>query len=167
MRAAPQTKTLSAEYRRILGDLENVESQATALKDAINQLRARRESAGELRRRLQGIAITARLLDPSWEKPIAAVKRRVRPWGDIPFGTLLRVSLKELRASGRPMSATEIADAIAPKIMPDRQLSRTEINHLATSVSKSLEGRQKDLVEIVGAHPKRFKRQNQEDSRPG
>lgn len=157
MRRVAQTKPLTREYRHLLGDLRRSEERIGEIERGLAELDDEKAQALEIRRKLEGIALTLRILDPEWSEPTSPLPRRRKPWGDLPSGTLLRTAFEFLGRADEPMSALELAERVMPKVVPGREFSRGELNSVATSLAMSLKERSGDLIEIVGSRPRRFK----------
>lgn len=138
-----------------MGDLEAVAHRVDELRPAADEFRRRQQEAIVLRQKLEAMAITLRVLDGSWVEPEVPMKRRKRPWGDLPTGAFIRTALRVLGTSTEPLSAAEIAEIVAPRVMPGREFSSHEMAHIATVIRCSLR-RRRSLIRVTGTHPLRF-----------
>ena len=151
-----QSKNLTDEYRRLLGDLKNVEARLEAMRDAVLEVQELNRTAADLRMRMGGLAVAMRFLDPDWLEPTEPMRRRnVTPWG-LPPGGMIREALKVLGSETEPLSALEIAERVAAPLPRGSEFNRAEINRIATRVARGLQNRRPGLIQITGTRPMRF-----------
>lgn len=95
-----------------------------------------KDEAEKLRENMQHVEAVIKMLEPTFSLRRIAVKRRAaNPW--FKRGTLYRKALDVLRKADKPMTATELADAVlaAAGIQPD---DRKAVQLLGQGIQASL-----------------------------
>lgn len=148
--------TLTKEYQRILGRLEAAKSAFESTREAALEHQQQVENIELYRWQLASIEYSARLFEPEWDPPTRPIRAKTESVGKKPPGTIIRETLRVLGTSVTPMTARELALAIGPILIIDRDLTPDEINQVASAITNSLVGRREGFITITSDKPRKF-----------
>jgi hypothetical protein len=114
-----------------------------------------RAEAKRLRRKLDHVDAVLRMLEPGINIHTAAVqKRKSNPW--FKRGTLFRLTVEALKATGRPLSSREITLALLAQ-RGVREADPRAVRDLICSVERSLVYHRGRSIMAVGSRPVHWK----------